>query len=89
MLWHPALSLETGREAVAIIDDILAGNTVLDILCLEGSVMMGPKGSGKFHMMAGKGKRGRGAAGKIPYLVYQKEVRRFTPRSSQTLQGTS
>ena len=55
LLWHPALSLETGREAIAIIDDILAGNIVLDILCLEGSVMMGPNGSGKFHMMAGTG----------------------------------
>ncbi|MCF6305545.1 MAG: HupU protein, partial [Rhodobacteraceae bacterium] len=56
LLWHPALSRETGREAMAIIDDILAGSIVLDILCLEGSVMMGPNGSGKFHMMAGSGK---------------------------------
>ncbi|PHQ97146.1 MAG: HupU protein [Marinosulfonomonas sp.] len=56
VLWHPALSRETGHEAMAIIDDILAGRIVLDILCLEGSVMMGPNGSGKFHMMAGSGK---------------------------------
>ncbi len=55
ILWHPALSLETGREAHAIIDDILAGHMALDILCLEGSVMMGPQGTGRFHMMAGSG----------------------------------
>ncbi len=56
VLWHPALSLETGREATEIFDDILEGRTKLDILCLEGSVMMGPNGSGKFHIMAGSGK---------------------------------
>ncbi len=56
VLWHPALSLETGREVAAIIDDILEGRIVLDILCLEGSVMTGPNGTGKFHMMAGSGR---------------------------------
>ena len=55
ILWHPALSLETGHEASAIIEDILEGRTLLDILCLEGSVMMGPQGTGRFHMMAGSG----------------------------------
>jgi NiFe hydrogenase small subunit HydA len=55
LLWHPALSLETGREARAIIEDILAGRVALDILCLEGSVMMGPQGTGRFHLMAGSG----------------------------------
>jgi len=55
ILWHPALSLETGRAVCAIIDDIMEGCTVLDILCLEGSVMMGPQGTGRFHMMAGSG----------------------------------
>lgn len=53
ILWHPALSLQTGRQVGAIIDNILDGRVVLDILCLEGSVMMGPNGSGKFHLMAG------------------------------------
>lgn len=55
LLWHPALSLETGREAAVIIGDILAGRVRLDILCLEGSVMMGPQGTGRFHLMAGSG----------------------------------
>lgn len=56
VLWHPALSVETGRSATKIIDDILEDKITLDILCLEGSVMMGPNGTGKFHMMAGSGK---------------------------------
>ncbi len=55
LLWHPTFSLETGREAMLVFDDILAGRTQLDILCLEGSVMMGPNGTGRFHMMAGSG----------------------------------
>ncbi len=54
VLWHPAISLETGAEVGDIIDDILADNTRLDILCLEGSVMMGPLGTGRFHMMSGR-----------------------------------
>lgn len=53
ILWHPALSRETGREVSDIIDDIIQDRVALDILCLEGSVMMGPNGTGKFHMMAG------------------------------------
>ncbi len=55
LLWHPTLSLETGQEVIAIIDDILAGKMRLDILCLEGSVMTGPGGTGRFHMMSGRG----------------------------------
>ncbi|GAA6177754.1 HupU protein [Sulfitobacter pacificus] len=54
ILWHPALSLETGQEVSAIIDAVLSGETRLDILCLEGSVMMGPGGTGRFHMMSGR-----------------------------------
>jgi uptake hydrogenase small subunit len=54
ILWHPSLSEETGREVSAIIDRILADETRLDILCLEGSVMMGPNKTGRFHMMPGR-----------------------------------
>ncbi len=55
LLWHPALSLETGREALGIIEAVLEGRQRLDILCLEGSVMTGPGGTGRFHLMAGTG----------------------------------
>ncbi len=53
ILWHPAISQESGREAAAIIDDVMEGRVALDMLCLEGSVMMGPNRTGKFHMMSG------------------------------------
>ncbi len=56
LLWHPSLSEATGAEMQTVIDCVLAGETPLDILCLEGAVMHGPYGSGRFHMHAGSGK---------------------------------
>jgi len=55
VLWHPSLSLETGQSVIDILQSILEGETKLDILCLEGSVIQGPKQTGKFHMLAGTG----------------------------------
>lgn len=49
LLWHPSLSEPCGDEARRIFDDCLSGATRLDILCLEGSVLRGPGGSGGFH----------------------------------------
>jgi NiFe hydrogenase small subunit HydA len=56
VLWHPTLSEATGSEAVAILDAVRSGAIKLDILCLEGSVVRGPNGSGRFHMLAGTGR---------------------------------
>ena len=53
VLWHPSLSVETGRSAIALMEKAIFGEIPLDILCLEGSVMRGPNGTGRFHMMAG------------------------------------
>ncbi len=53
ILWHPSLSEATGSEAIGLIRRILAGEVDLDILCLEGSVIAGPGGTGRFHMMSG------------------------------------
>lgn len=55
LLWHPALSLEGGGSLLALLDDCLAGRVRLDALCLEGAVLRGPQGSGRFHMLAGSG----------------------------------
>ncbi|WP_394699085.1 HupU protein [uncultured Cohaesibacter sp.] len=55
LLWHPSLSLESGAELHSLLDAIRSGEQSLDILCLEGSVMQGPNGSGLFHVMAGSG----------------------------------
>jgi len=54
-LWHPALSEETGREAISILEDAAAGRVRLDALCVEGSIMRGPNDTGRFHMVGGTG----------------------------------
>ncbi|HNG79871.1 MAG TPA: HupU protein, partial [Burkholderiaceae bacterium] len=55
LLWHPSLSLETGAELLQILDDCLAGHTALDVLCIEGALLRGPNGTGRFHVLAGTG----------------------------------
>jgi len=56
LLWHPSLSLETGSEALRILQACAAGEIPLHALCVEGSMLRGPHGSGRFHMLAGSGK---------------------------------
>ena len=53
LLWHPALSVESGHESLDILQDCLNGTVPLHALCLEGAVLRGPEGSGHFHMLAG------------------------------------
>jgi NiFe hydrogenase small subunit HydA len=53
LLWHPSLSEATGSEFHALLARILSGEIPVDILCLEGSVIRGPRGSGRFHMLSG------------------------------------
>jgi ferredoxin hydrogenase small subunit len=55
LLWHPALSVETGAEARAILDDAAEGRVPLDILCVEGAIARGPAGTGRFQMLSGTG----------------------------------
>lgn len=55
LLWHPSLSRESGADARAIIDGVVDGTVPCDIFCLEGAVMRGPDGTGRFHLMAGTG----------------------------------
>lgn len=56
LLWHPSLSETSGADLRDLLEQIEAGEIPLDILCLEGSVLRGPNGTGKFHMMAGTGR---------------------------------
>jgi NiFe hydrogenase small subunit HydA len=53
VLWHPALSEACGSETLGILRRVKDGEIKLDILCLEGSVVRGPNGTGRFHMLAG------------------------------------
>ena len=55
LLWHPSLSEATGSEVRALLDDILADRIPLDLLCVEGSLLQGPNGTGRFHIFGGTG----------------------------------
>jgi ferredoxin hydrogenase small subunit len=56
LLWHPSLSEASGPEVVAILESCIAGTTPLDVLCVEGALLRGPHGSGRFHVLAGTGR---------------------------------
>lgn len=56
LLWHPALSLETGTEARVLLERVEAGEVPLDILCVEGAIARGPAGTGRFQMLSGTGR---------------------------------
>ncbi|MES9826650.1 MAG: HupU protein [Candidatus Thiodiazotropha sp.] len=55
ILWHPSISEASGSEFIELLETIIRGERHLDLLCLEGSVVCGPNGSGKFHRLAGTG----------------------------------
>ncbi|MCX8144870.1 MAG: HupU protein [Azovibrio sp.] len=55
-LWHPSLSPQGGGEALALLEDAARGAAAFDILCVEGALLRGPAGSGRFHILAGSGK---------------------------------
>ena len=56
LLWHPALSLEGNQEVIDLLQYCLTGRVRLDALCVEGAVLRGPQGSGRFHVFSGTGK---------------------------------
>ncbi|MCX7176475.1 MAG: HupU protein [Proteobacteria bacterium] len=55
ILWHPSLSEASAAEALALIGACADGSRPLDMLCVEGSLLRGPNGSGRFHMLSGTG----------------------------------
>lgn len=67
LLWHPSLSEATGAEAQAILRDCAVGQRPFDVLCVEGSLLRGPNGTGRFHLMAGTG---------IPFIEWVKQLAR-------------
>lgn len=56
LLWHPSLSEASGSELHRLLEGIVDGEVRLDVLCLEGAVVRGPQGSGRFHMLSGTGR---------------------------------
>jgi Ni,Fe-hydrogenase I small subunit len=52
-LAHPSLGEATGLGFRELLARLETGGDAPGILCLEGSVMRGPKGTGRFHMLPG------------------------------------
>ena len=56
ILWHPSLSEASGGDLRRLLARILSGEQALDLLCVEGSMVTGPAGTGRFHMLGGTGR---------------------------------
>ena len=56
ILSHPSLTETGGSNLLSLYQRIIDGDLQVDFLCLEGAVITGPKGSGRFHMLSGSNK---------------------------------
>lgn len=54
LLWHPSLSHVSMREHDAIFERIVSGRQTLDILCVEGSIVTAPRGTGLYDSYQGR-----------------------------------
>ena len=57
VLWHPSLSNGSPAEHGKLTDELLSGARRLDVLCLEGSILRGPGGTGMYDAVGGKPKK--------------------------------
>ena len=57
LLWHPSLSHAPMKQFEALVDRIIGGEQVLDLLCVEGSIITAPRGTGLFDPWRDKGKK--------------------------------
>lgn len=53
LLWHPSLSETSGAAVITLLEQLAVGSQPLDVLCVEGSILRGPNGTGAFHQLAG------------------------------------
>lgn len=57
VLWHPSLSASSPVERERLHEAIASGDQPLDVLCVEGSVIRGPGGTGMYDTYLGKPKK--------------------------------
>ncbi|HLF96589.1 MAG TPA: NADH:ubiquinone oxidoreductase [Methylococcaceae bacterium] len=71
LLWQPSLSVEPVRHLDQVVAGILADRQALDILCIEGSIVTGPNGSGMYDPHGGRSKMSlvKELAAKAGYVV--------------------
>ena len=54
LLWHPTISIDSRRDPIKLNQDLISGEQELDVLCIEGSILRGPGGTGRFDEVYGK-----------------------------------
>jgi hydrogenase small subunit len=57
LLWHPSISNNPAKDQKKINEELISGTRELDILCIEGSILRGPGGTGKYDEFDGKPKK--------------------------------
>lgn len=57
LLWHPSLSVAPAHHLERLVAAISAGQTPLDILCVEGSLITGPRNTGLWDPLGKRGKK--------------------------------
>ncbi|MGF1767433.1 NADH:ubiquinone oxidoreductase [Enterovibrio makurazakiensis] len=57
LLWQPSLSIQNVHSLNDLIEDIINGTQRLDILCIEGSIITAPNGTGMFDTFQRKAKK--------------------------------
>ncbi len=48
ILWHPSLSNGSPKQYDALLEELCEGERELDVLCIEGSIIRGPGGTGMY-----------------------------------------
>jgi len=57
LLWHPSLSNIGPAEQKSLLDAVLLGRRRVDVLCVEGSIIRGPGGTGMYDNYRGVPKK--------------------------------
>ncbi len=52
IIWHPSLGMELGENAQKIFRECASGEREMDIFVMEGTVIEGPDGSGRYNIFA-------------------------------------
>lgn len=53
---HPSVTETGGEKLLSLYQDVIDNKITVDFLCLEGAVITGPNGTGRFHMLSGSNK---------------------------------
>ena len=56
LAWHPSLSEASGAEVVDLLRARADGDAPLDVLCVEGALLRGPNGTGRYQVLSGTGR---------------------------------